>query len=137
VLEPQRFFTSIFRGESIAHCTFANNRPGQWLSRDLGGSLCSQAAHFTSRPPMAQIPDTIRRLSSSDGGVLLDLRRGMMFRVNPLGARVLDLLEQGDSPEQIAEKFSAEFQVPLEEVQADVREFVDALKVRCGLDASC
>jgi len=37
-------FTSIFRGETIAHCTFANNRPGQWLSRDLGGSLCSQAA---------------------------------------------------------------------------------------------
>lgn len=84
---------------------------------------------------MAQFPNTIRRLSNSDGGVLLDLRRGVMFRLNSLGARVLDLLEQGNSPAQIAETFSAEFQVPLEEVQADVREFVDALKVRRVLDA--
>lgn len=79
---------------------------------------------------MAPFPDTIRRLSSSDGGVVLDVRRGAIFRVNPLGARVLDLLEQGDSPAQIAEKLSTEFQVALSEVQADVGEFVELLKAR-------
>lgn len=84
---------------------------------------------------MAQFPDTIRRLSNADGGVLLDLRRGAMFRVNPLGARVLDLLELGASPGQIAERFSAEFQVPLDEVLADVKAFVDSLKVCRLLDA--
>jgi hypothetical protein len=86
---------------------------------------------------MAQFPDTIRRLSSSDGGALLDLRRGVIYRLNPLGARVLDLLEQGDSPALIAEKFSAEFQIPLDQVAADVKEFVDSLKVRRVLDALC
>jgi len=79
---------------------------------------------------MTPLPDTIRRVASADGGVLLDLRRGAMFRVNALGARVLDLLEQGDSPARIAEKFSAEFAVPLSEVQEDVAEFVESLKTR-------
>ena len=59
---------------------------------------------------------------------MLDVRRGTMFRVNPLGARVLDLLDEGNSPAQIAEKLSAEFAVALSEVQADVTEFVESLK---------
>ena len=59
---------------------------------------------------------------------MLDLRRGAMFRVNPVGARVLDLLDQGNSPSQIAEKLSSEFAVALSEVQTDVAEFVESLK---------
>ena len=86
---------------------------------------------------MAQFPDNIRKLTSSDGGVLLDLRRGVVFRVNSLGARALDLLEQGVSPAQIAERFSSEFQVPLEEVQADVSEFIALLKLRGVVDLPC
>jgi hypothetical protein len=75
-------------------------------------------------------PDSIRRVANADGGVVLDLRRGAMFRVNPVGARVLDLLEQGDSPAQIAEKLSAEFNVALNGVHADVEEFIESLKIR-------
>jgi len=78
---------------------------------------------------MVPFAETIRRLSSADGGVVLDLRSGRMFRVNQLGARVLDLLEHGDSPAQIAEKLSVEFQVALTEVQTDVGEFVESLKL--------
>ena len=55
---------------------------------------------------MTLFPDTIRRAANADGGVVFDLRRGAMFRVNPLGARVLDLLDEGNSPAQIAEKLS-------------------------------
>ncbi len=61
---------------------------------------------------------------------MLDLRRGAMFRVNPLGARVLDLLDEGHSPAQIAEKLSMEFEVAPSDVQADVAEFVESLKTR-------
>jgi hypothetical protein len=78
---------------------------------------------------MAPFTETIRRLSSTDGGVVLDLRSGQMFRVNQLGARVLDLMEHGDSPAQIALKLSVEFQVALTEVQTDVGEFVESLKL--------
>ena len=79
---------------------------------------------------MIRFPDTIRRVANADGGVVLDLRRGAMFRVNPLGARVLDLLDEGNSPAQIAEKLSVEFSVSLSEVQNDVNEFVESLKAR-------
>jgi hypothetical protein len=79
---------------------------------------------------MTLFPDSIRRVANADGGVVLDLRRGAMFRVNPLGARVLDLLDEGNSPKQIADKLSAEFAVPLSQVQADVAEFVESLKSR-------
>jgi hypothetical protein len=77
---------------------------------------------------MTLFPETIRRVANADGGVVLDLRRGAMFRVNPLGARVLDLLDEGKSSAQIAEKLSTEFAVALSEVQADVTEFVESLK---------
>ena len=66
---------------------------------------------------------------------MLDLRRGAMFRVNPIGARVLDLLDQGEPPAQIAKKLSTEFAVPLSDVEADVTEFVESLKTRGLLDS--
>ncbi len=77
---------------------------------------------------MNPFPDSIRRVTNADGGVVLDLRRGAMFRVNPLGARVLNLLDEGDSPALIAQKLSTEFAVPLGTVQADVVEFLESLK---------
>ncbi len=79
---------------------------------------------------MTPFPESIRRVANADGGVVLDLRRGAMFRVNPVGARVLDLLDEGDSATQIAEKLSAEFNVALHEVLADVEEFIESLKLR-------
>ena len=78
---------------------------------------------------MTPLPNSIRRAANADGGVVLDLRRGTMFRVNPLGAKVLDLLDQGESPTQIAEKLSTEFNVPLHDIRADVEEFVKSLKI--------
>lgn len=82
------------------------------------------------RALMTPFPESIRRVANADGGVVLDLRRGAMFRVNPVGARVLDLLDEGDSATQIAEKLSAEFNVALHEVLADVQEFIESLKLR-------
>ena len=79
---------------------------------------------------MKRFPETIRRLSNIDGGVVLDLQRGKLFRVNVVGAKVLDLLEQGKSPAQIAEKLSAEFQIALSDAEADVREFLASLETQ-------
>jgi hypothetical protein len=84
---------------------------------------------------MGPFADTIRRVASADGGAVLDLRRGILFRLNPLGARVMDLLEHGDSPERIAARLSTEFQVSLSEVQSDVGDFIESLKARGVIDA--
>ncbi len=77
---------------------------------------------------MQPFPDNIRRVSSADGGIVLDLRRGAMFRVNPLGSRVLDLLDKGASLLQVTEQISLEFGVALDVVRADVSDFLDCLE---------
>jgi hypothetical protein len=130
-------FLLAFRAKSLVRGTFANKRSSQslstvpqWQAVPAANSR-SLLEHFRMGP----FADTIRRLSSTDGGAVLDLRRGILFRVNPLGARVMDLLDQGDSPERIAEKLSAEFQVALSEVQSDVSGFIGSLKAHGVIDA--
>jgi hypothetical protein len=83
---------------------------------------------------MTPLAKNIRRVSSADGGIVLDVRRGTMFRLNPLGARVLDLLDQGESLPRIADLISAEFGVALAVVQTDVHEFLDSLELHGVLD---
>lgn len=69
-----------------------------------------------------------RRVSSADGAIVLHLRRGMMFRVNPMGSKILDLLAQGTSLPRIAEQLSTEFGVALGLVQADIKDFMACLQ---------
>jgi hypothetical protein len=83
---------------------------------------------------MISLAKDIRRVSSADGGVALDVRRGTMFRLNPLGARVLDLLETGESLPRIADWISAEFGAAPDVVRADLQEFLDSLELHGVLD---
>jgi hypothetical protein len=83
---------------------------------------------------MTLLADSIRRVSSTDGGVVLDLRRGTMFLLNPLGSQILDLLEKGESLPGIANRISAEFGVPLDVVHADIQDFLDSLELHGVLD---
>jgi hypothetical protein len=83
---------------------------------------------------MTPLRNNIRRVSSTDGGIVLDLARGTMFSLNPLGSQVLDLLERGDSLHYIAEQISVQSGVSLDLVQADIQEFLKALQVHGVLD---
>jgi hypothetical protein len=83
---------------------------------------------------MTLLANDIRRVSSPDGGVVLDIRRGTMFRLNPLGSRTLDLLDKGESLPRIAEQISAEFGVAFDVVQRDVKEFLNSLQLHGVLD---
>jgi len=94
----------------------------------------SRTGRALSENIMNPIADSVRRVANADGGIVLNLRRGTMFQVNPLGARILDLLERQDSPNQIAVRISAEFAVPLDVVETDVVEFLDALATEGVLD---
>jgi hypothetical protein len=85
---------------------------------------------------MAHLASGIRRISSPDGGIVLDLRSGSMFRLNPVGSRILDLLDEGHSAGEIVQRLSAEFHISLDVSQTDVREFLDSLKVRGLCDSS-
>lgn len=84
---------------------------------------------------MTRFSDTIRRISSADGAIVLDLGRGAMFRLNPMGSKILDLLEQGVSPAKVAEQLTAECDVPIEVVQNDLRDFMQSLQIRGVIDS--
>ena len=60
---------------------------------------------------------------------MLHIRRGTMFRLNPMGSRILDLLDKGESHASIADQISAEFGIALDVVQTDVQEFLDSLQL--------
>jgi hypothetical protein len=84
---------------------------------------------------MAHFSDTIRRISSADGAIVLDLARGTMFRLNLTGSKILDLLEQGVSPAKVAKQLSVEWDVPIEVVQNDLSHFMQSLQIHRLIDS--
>jgi Coenzyme PQQ synthesis protein D (PqqD) len=86
------------------------------------------------------ISKTIRRTQTPDGAVLLDVERGQMFSLNPIGTKILELLDEGHDEAQISEHMSAVFGVAIETVRVDVRDFLEALSgheiLQCGPPAA-
>jgi hypothetical protein len=59
---------------------------------------------------------------------VLDILHGQMFCLNPVGSRILELLEQGWDEAHIADEIGRGCGLGLETVRGDVDEFVEALK---------
>jgi len=78
---------------------------------------------------MSGLRRDIQKVSNVDGAVVLDLRRGTMFRISRVGAKILDLLEEDTPPCGIAERLGAEFGVAPEIVEADIRDFIGCLEL--------
>jgi Coenzyme PQQ synthesis protein D (PqqD) len=74
------------------------------------------------------VSHTIRRIQTPDGAVLLNVERGQMFSLNPVGSKILELLDAGVAQAQIAEQVSAAWSADLEMVERDVRDFIEALR---------
>jgi hypothetical protein len=74
--------------------------------------------------------ESVRETVNQDGAVLLDIKQGLCFSMNPVGARVWEMLKGGSTVDQIARALELEFQVPHTQIEADLAEFLDALRVR-------
>ena len=74
--------------------------------------------------------------SLDDGRVLLNERTGMYHHLNRTGARIVEMLAQGETVEAIAESLARNEDEPLERVHRDVQGFVDALVERGLLAAT-
>ena len=59
---------------------------------------------------------------------MLDVQHGQMFNLNPVGSRILELLETGSAESDIVNVISREFTTSREVVENDVREFIESLK---------
>jgi hypothetical protein len=58
----------------------------------------------------------------------MEIKQGLMYTSNPVGGRVLELLSQGSSPEQVVESISRECEVEPETVRTDLETFVEQLR---------
>lgn len=62
-----------------------------------------------------------------DETVVLHLKSGTYFGLDPVGTRIWDLLKQGLSPDAICATLAKEYDVEREIIDADARRFLDQL----------
>jgi hypothetical protein len=55
--------------------------------------------------------------------VVLNLQTGKYHGVNPVGGRMLEVLERSDTVRQAAGKLAAEYERPVEAIEADLMDF--------------
>lgn len=77
---------------------------------------------------MFRVSDTIRRATTPDGNILLDVHHGQMFCLNVMGATILEFMQQGYDQAHIAAEISEKYGVSPEIVRADVAEFIEDLQ---------
>jgi hypothetical protein len=77
---------------------------------------------------IVRVAENVRSTHSQDGGIVLDILHGQMFRLNFVGSKILELLKQGCAVPEVAEQLAREFGINRATAEADVREFVETLK---------
>jgi hypothetical protein len=74
--------------------------------------------------------DSVRETINEDGAVLLDIKQGLCFSMNPVGAKIWEMLKKQYPPNQIAAALELEFQLPRAQIEQDIAEFLEHLKTR-------
>jgi Coenzyme PQQ synthesis protein D (PqqD) len=77
---------------------------------------------------MFRVSEHVRKTSSEDGGIVLDVKHGRMFGLNIVGSRIIELLERQCTPAQIAQEIASSFGVAIDIADRDVREFLETLE---------
>lgn len=102
------------------------------LSTAANGKVCHthdlKVCRVEWGEPMYRVSDGVRSTHGQDGAIVLDVQQGQMFNLNPVGSRILELLEKGSAEMDVVNVISREFNVSRDVVENDVREFIDSLK---------
>jgi Coenzyme PQQ synthesis protein D (PqqD) len=78
---------------------------------------------------MYKFSPAVRRTSDSDGAIVLNIRHGMMFKVNSIGLSIWEMLEQNLPFNEIVSQICTQFpDQPRQQITADVLEFLRQLK---------
>jgi hypothetical protein len=75
-----------------------------------------------------EISTGVRSTRNEDGGIVLDIDQGQMFRLNPVGALILELLANGYGEADIANQIAHEYRIRDEMALTDVHEFLKSLE---------
>jgi hypothetical protein len=70
----------------------------------------------------------VRSTRNEDGGIVLDIDHGQMFRLNPVGALILESLGKGCAEAEIAQEIARQYNISEETASTDIREFLQSLE---------
>jgi hypothetical protein len=76
------------------------------------------------------IPAQVMSRQVGDETVILDLSSGMYFGLDPVGARIWQLLTEGHQLDAVVTTLLAEYAVPENQVRQDVQALLDELVTR-------
>jgi hypothetical protein len=77
---------------------------------------------------MLTLSQDVRLTKSQDGGILLDLRGGAFFHLNPAATRILELLKAGADYTTIVRVIGTEFEASESVVKTDIDDFLATLR---------
>ncbi len=75
-----------------------------------------------------RISSSTRLVNTVDGAVVMEIKSGLMFTSDPVGGRILELLKQSASDDQIIDTVSRECEVSSEIVRSDFITFMSQLR---------
>ncbi len=78
--------------------------------------------------PAVQIRPSMRSMVNEDGAVLLDIRQGLMFNLNPVGGLIWSLVQQGMDHAALVAEMMSRFGIPREQAEADISGFLGDLE---------
>lgn len=78
-------------------------------------------------PGRVTIPAHVMARQVGDDCVMLDLEKGTYFGLDPVGARVWQLLREGRTPAEACETLACEFDAPRTRIEADVARLIEEL----------
>ena len=77
---------------------------------------------------MYEVSAGVRSTKNDDGGIVLDIDHGQMFKLNPVGSLILESLRKGCAEIEIAKEISRRHSISEEIAMADVIEFIKSLE---------
>jgi hypothetical protein len=76
------------------------------------------------------VPSQVMSRQVGDETVILDLSRGMYFSLDPVGAKIWQLLTEGHGPDAIVSDLLGQYEVAEDQLREDVNRLVDELVSR-------
>ena len=105
---------------------FLQAASGRGLERKF--SLVEQLMQSLDSEKILRPAESVRTMHDASGDVLLDLKQGICYGMNPIGTRIWELLELGTSFDQIVVQITAQFRMPEQQIRDDAGEFVAMLE---------
>ncbi len=79
---------------------------------------------------MYRVSDTVRSTHNEDGGIVLDIQKGHLLRLNHTGSAIFQQVEGAQTELQIVEGISQDFHLSHEVARKDVTHFLQSLEAQ-------